>query len=188
MTLIGGTPEQFADSCRMASCATARSSRLPASSRNDPGTTTNAGRAIEIGICRRLTALVYLNAMVIGLVIGGANEPITDHDRDLGCDRVRALTDGRVQVEGCDVNYITMPVEECFERALFSRQVQSSRNRLQPVSDRAVARGCALCRGAGVSVAHVSAFGGLHPHRPRHRGAGRSARQARRRARFRCRR
>ena len=34
-------------------------------------------------------------------------------------DRVRALTDGRVRVEGCDVNYITMPVEECFERAFF---------------------------------------------------------------------
>ncbi|MEJ2379300.1 MAG: ABC transporter substrate-binding protein, partial [Pseudolabrys sp.] len=34
-------------------------------------------------------------------------------------DRVRALTDGRVSVEGCDVNYITMPVEECFERAFF---------------------------------------------------------------------
>lgn len=34
-------------------------------------------------------------------------------------DRVRALTDGRVKVEGCDVNYITMPVEECFERAYF---------------------------------------------------------------------
>jgi 4,5-dihydroxyphthalate decarboxylase len=34
-------------------------------------------------------------------------------------DRVRALIDGRVQVEGCDVNYITMPVEECFERAFF---------------------------------------------------------------------
>jgi 4,5-dihydroxyphthalate decarboxylase len=34
-------------------------------------------------------------------------------------DRVRALTDGRVNVEGCDVNYITMPVEECFERAFF---------------------------------------------------------------------
>jgi len=32
-------------------------------------------------------------------------------------DRVRALTDGRVQIEGCDVNYLTMPVEECFERA-----------------------------------------------------------------------
>ena len=27
-------------------------------------------------------------------------------------DPVRALTDGRVQVEGCDVNYITMPVED----------------------------------------------------------------------------
>ena len=34
-------------------------------------------------------------------------------------DRVRALSDGRVQVEGCDVNYMTMPVEECFERAFF---------------------------------------------------------------------
>jgi 4,5-dihydroxyphthalate decarboxylase len=34
-------------------------------------------------------------------------------------DRVRALTDGRVQVEGCDINYLTMPVEECFERAYF---------------------------------------------------------------------
>lgn len=34
-------------------------------------------------------------------------------------DRVRALTDGQVNIEGCDVNYITMPVEECFERAFF---------------------------------------------------------------------
>ena len=34
-------------------------------------------------------------------------------------DRVRALTDGRVRVEGCDLNYLTMPVEECFERAFF---------------------------------------------------------------------
>jgi 4,5-dihydroxyphthalate decarboxylase len=34
-------------------------------------------------------------------------------------DRVRALTDGRVHIEGCDVNYLTMPPEECFERAYF---------------------------------------------------------------------
>jgi 4,5-dihydroxyphthalate decarboxylase len=34
-------------------------------------------------------------------------------------DRIRALTDGRVSFEGCDVNYLTMPVEECFERAYF---------------------------------------------------------------------
>ena len=34
-------------------------------------------------------------------------------------DRVRALVDGRVSIEGCDVNYLTMPVEECFERAYF---------------------------------------------------------------------
>lgn len=34
-------------------------------------------------------------------------------------DRVRPVIDGRVKVEGCDVNYLTMPVEECFERAYF---------------------------------------------------------------------
>lgn len=34
-------------------------------------------------------------------------------------DRVRPLLDGRVKIEGCDVNYLTMPVEECFERAYF---------------------------------------------------------------------
>ena len=34
-------------------------------------------------------------------------------------DRVRPLLDGRVNIEGCDVNYLTMPVEECFERAYF---------------------------------------------------------------------
>ena len=27
-------------------------------------------------------------------------------------DRVRPITDGRVPIEGCDANYITMPVEE----------------------------------------------------------------------------
>ncbi|HEY2553655.1 MAG TPA: hypothetical protein VGI15_00260 [Candidatus Cybelea sp.] len=32
-------------------------------------------------------------------------------------DRVKALLDGRVRIEGCDVNYLTMPVEECFHRA-----------------------------------------------------------------------
>jgi 4,5-dihydroxyphthalate decarboxylase len=37
-------------------------------------------------------------------------------------DRVRMLADGRVRVEGCDVNYITMPVEEILERAFFHRE------------------------------------------------------------------
>jgi 4,5-dihydroxyphthalate decarboxylase len=32
-------------------------------------------------------------------------------------DRVRALIDGRVSIEGCDVNYLPIPVEECFHRA-----------------------------------------------------------------------
>lgn len=32
-------------------------------------------------------------------------------------DRVRALIDGRVKVEGCDLTYLTIPPEECFQRA-----------------------------------------------------------------------
>lgn len=32
-------------------------------------------------------------------------------------DRVRPLIDGRVTVEGCDINYLPMTVEECFQRA-----------------------------------------------------------------------
>lgn len=34
-------------------------------------------------------------------------------------DRVRAIADGRVAIEGCDVNYLPMPVEEVFHRAYF---------------------------------------------------------------------
>lgn len=34
-------------------------------------------------------------------------------------DRVRPLMDGRVKVEGCDINFITVPPEECFHRAWY---------------------------------------------------------------------
>lgn len=34
-------------------------------------------------------------------------------------DRVRPIMDGRVKVEGCDVNFITVPPEECFHRAWY---------------------------------------------------------------------
>ena len=37
-------------------------------------------------------------------------------------DRVRALVDGRVTIEGCDANIITMPVEEVFHRSLRDRE------------------------------------------------------------------
>jgi 4,5-dihydroxyphthalate decarboxylase len=39
-------------------------------------------------------------------------------------DRVRALVDGRVTIEGCDANVITMPVEEVFHRALRNREFE----------------------------------------------------------------
>lgn len=37
-------------------------------------------------------------------------------------DRVKPLVDGRVHIEGCEVNYLLMPVEECFHRAYFHQE------------------------------------------------------------------
>ena len=47
-------------------------------------------------------------------------------------DRVRALADGRVAIEGCDVNYVTMPVEEILERAFFRREFEVAEIGLSP--------------------------------------------------------
>jgi 4,5-dihydroxyphthalate decarboxylase len=61
-------------------------------------------------------------------------------------DRIRALTDGRVRVEGCDVNYLTMPVEECFERAFFHGEFEVAEIGFSPYL-------IALSRGASPYVA-----------------------------------
>jgi len=34
-------------------------------------------------------------------------------------DRVRPIADGRVKIEGCEVNFMTVPPEECFHRAWY---------------------------------------------------------------------
>ena len=47
-------------------------------------------------------------------------------------DRVRALMDGRVTIEGCDVNYVTMQVEEILERAFFHREFEVAEIGLSP--------------------------------------------------------
>ena len=39
-------------------------------------------------------------------------------------DRVRAIADGRVPVEGCDVNFIALAPEECFHRAYFNQEFE----------------------------------------------------------------
>jgi 4,5-dihydroxyphthalate decarboxylase len=65
-------------------------------------------------------------------------------------DRVRALCDGRVRVEGCDVNYLTMPVEECFERAYFHGEFEVAEIGFSPYL-------IALSRGSSPYVA-VPAF------------------------------
>jgi 4,5-dihydroxyphthalate decarboxylase len=41
-------------------------------------------------------------------------------------DRVRPLLDGRVAVEGCDVNYLILPPEECFHRAYVDHEFEVS--------------------------------------------------------------
>jgi 4,5-dihydroxyphthalate decarboxylase len=41
-------------------------------------------------------------------------------------DRVRALIDGRVNVEGCDVDYKVQRPEECFHRAYLKREFEVS--------------------------------------------------------------
>ena len=41
-------------------------------------------------------------------------------------DRVRPLLDGRVPVEGCDVNYLILPPEECFHRAYVDHEFEVS--------------------------------------------------------------
>jgi 4,5-dihydroxyphthalate decarboxylase len=47
-------------------------------------------------------------------------------------DRVRALTDGRIRIEGCDVNYVTMQVEEILERAFFHGEFEVAEIGLSP--------------------------------------------------------
>lgn len=65
-------------------------------------------------------------------------------------DRVRPLIDGRVTVEGCDVNYLVMPVEECFHRAYFHGEFEVAEIGLSPFL-------IALSRGVAPYVA-VPAF------------------------------
>ncbi|MCK9508171.1 MAG: ABC transporter substrate-binding protein [Pigmentiphaga sp.] len=47
-------------------------------------------------------------------------------------DRVRPLIDGRVRVEGCEVSYLVMPVEECFHRAYFHQEFDVAEIGLSP--------------------------------------------------------
>ena len=76
------------------------------------------------------------------------------------------LTDGRVQVEGCDVNYITMPVKECFERAYFHGEFEVAEIGFSP-SRSHCARGPTPYVALPVFLSRRSGIGGLCPQRPR---------------------
>ncbi len=66
------------------------------------------------------------------------NIPITIAAWDY--DRVRALIDGRVGVEGCDVTFIALTPEECFHRAYRHREFEVSEIGFSPYIN-SVARG-----------------------------------------------
>ena len=113
-----------------------------------------------------------------------ASGTAADHRRDLGL-RPRPRPDGRPRVGRGLRRQLPHDAGRGMLRArLLPRRVRGRRDRVQPVSDRAVARRVALRRGAGVPVADVPPFGGLYPDRSRHLRPGRSARQAHRRARI----
>ena len=77
-----------------------------------------------------------------------ARLPITIASWDY--DRVRPLMDGRVAIEGCEVNYLAMPVEECFHRAYFHGEFDVAEIGLSPFL-------IALSRGSAPYVA-IPAF------------------------------
>ena len=97
-------------------------------------------------------------------------------------DRVRPLVDGRVRVEGCDVNFLTMPVEECFERAYFHGEFEVAEIGFSPYL-------IALSRGVPPYVAVPAFLSRMFRHSAVYirtdrgiAGPGRSQGQARRRA------
>jgi 4,5-dihydroxyphthalate decarboxylase len=47
-------------------------------------------------------------------------------------DRVRAVMDGRVRVEGCAVNYLALPPEECFHRGIFHGEFEVAEIGMSP--------------------------------------------------------
>src|SRR5215470_12457689 len=47
-------------------------------------------------------------------------------------DRVRALSDGRIRVEGCNVNFVAMRIEEILERAFFHGEFDVAEIGLSP--------------------------------------------------------
>lgn len=69
-------------------------------------------------------------------------------------DRVRPIMDGRVQVEGCEVNYLPMPPEECFHRAYFNGEFEVSEIGLSPFLI-ALSRGTAPYTGIPVFLSRM---------------------------------
>ena len=41
-------------------------------------------------------------------------------------DRVRPIIDGRVPVEGCEVDFLVLPPEQCFHRAYLQKEFEVS--------------------------------------------------------------
>ncbi len=69
-------------------------------------------------------------------------------------DRVRPIMDGRVPIEGCEVNYFPLSPEECFHRAYFNREFEVSEIGFSPYIN-AVSRGTAPYVGVPVFLSRM---------------------------------
>ena len=95
-------------------------------------------------------------------------------------DRTRALLEGRVTVDGVDLNYLNLPVEETFFRMLRHQEFRRRRDVAVLLHAIAVPRKSAVHCDPGLSFAHVPAFLHLRPRAQRDSRAQGFDRQARR--------
>ena len=86
-------------------------------------------------------------------------------------DRTRALEDGTVAVDGVDLTYLRLPVEETFFRMLRHREFDAAEMSLSSYVTLAADRRRRLRRDPGLPVARVPPPRDLRPHRRRHPGA-----------------
>ena len=95
-------------------------------------------------------------------------------------DRTRAIRDGRVKVEGCEVTYLPLYPEEIFFRAFRYQEFDVSELSFSSYIRTVAAGDSAYVGHPRLRVAAVPAFRHLHPRRLRHPRPRRPARQAHR--------
>ena len=77
-------------------------------------------------------------------------------------DRTRAIRDGRVKVDGCEVTYLPLEPEELFFRAFRYHDFDVAEVIIQQLSDGRLTKQLPLCRYPGLRISAFPTFGDLH--------------------------